>query len=245
MSEDPPRGGNGCALVPGELRGYRQFQLRPDGLYPLVHHRTGRWGGAVHRATCAAGAEHEAPEADCRCGLYAWYLPGSATVALGPVAAVVAAQGRCILGDRGFRAARARIEAVALPTAVRLHPVSARRARRMLSERYPDTRVYSSVRAMLEDFPPHDVTGLGIEPPPDRSRGYRTAAAGLWVTVVVVTYALALMPRAVGDTASRWWPLLVVLAVGWQAGFIWLLARLMALQAPAVTGFGPPRGHRR
>lgn len=243
MSQDPPPSDRGCALVPGELRGYRQFELRPDGLYPLVHSRTGPWEGTLHRARCSTGAEHEAPDADCRCGLYAWYLPGSATVSLGPVAAVVAARGRCILGDRGFRASRARIEAVALPAAVRFQPAAARRARRMLGERYPDTRVYPSARAMLKDFPPHDVTSLGIEPPPDPSRGYRAAAVALWVTVVVVTYGIALMPRAVGDTASHWWPLLVLLAVGWQAAFVWLLARLMALQVPAVTG--PPRPRRR
>ena len=227
-------------LVPGELRGYRQFQLRTDGLYPLVHFRAGPWDGGVHRARCSTGAEHDAPAAGCRCGLYAWYLPGSATVALGPVSAVVSARGRCILGDRGFRASSARIEAVALPAAVRLNPASAARARRMLSTHYPGTLVYGSVRRMLKDFPPHDVSGLGIEPPPDRSRGYRTAAVSLWAAIVLVTYSLAALPRAVGDSASQWWPVLVLLAVGWQAGLVWLIARLMALQTPAV-----PHPHRR
>ena len=59
------------ALVPGELRGYRQFQLRADGLYPLVRGGSGPWDGHLERAMCAAGAEHPAPAVDCRCGLYA------------------------------------------------------------------------------------------------------------------------------------------------------------------------------
>lgn len=232
---------DGAALVPAELRGYRQFQLRGDGLYPLVHAAAGAWDGRLERAACGAGAEHPPPAAECRCGLYAWYLPGSATVALGPASAVVAARGRCILGDRGFRAASARVEAVTLPAAVRWYPPAAARARRMLAERYPTTKVYGSVRRMLKDHPPQDVRELGIDPPPDRSRGYRTAAFALWAAIVVLAYSLAALPRdAVADTLTQWWPLLVVIAVAWQAGMVWLLVRLMALQTPGQAG-GP--GH--
>jgi hypothetical protein len=230
-------------LVPGELRGYRQFMLGPDGLYPLVHPATGPWDGQVHRARCATGADHAPPARECRCGLYAWYLPGSATVALGPASAVVAARGRCILGDRGFRAAEARVEAVALPLAVRWNPVARRRAQSMLTERYPQAAVYVSSRRMLKDHPPHDVRALGIDPPADRSRAYRAAVAALLVLVLVVTGALAAAPGlAVAHGFSSWWPLFVVSAVAWQAGLVWLIARLLSLQSPHVTGpSGPPR----
>lgn len=225
------------ALVPGELRGYRQFQLRADGLCPLVHDAFGPWDGRLEHASCATGAEHPAPAVDCRCGLYAWYLPGSATVSLGPATAVVAARGRCILGDRGFRATSARIEAVTLPAIVRWNPMAASRARRMLAVRYPYTRVYRSARRMLKDYPPQDLRELGIRPPRDRSRGYRAAAAVLWAAVVLLTYSLAALPRdAVADALSKWWPLLVLLAVVWQAGLVWLLARVLAQQAPDPTG---------
>lgn len=211
--------------------------MREDGLYPLVHWRTGPWGGSVEHARCAVGCEHPPPSSDCRCGLYAWYLPGSATVPLGPASAVVAARGRCILGDRGFRAAEARIEAITLPASVRWNPSTAARARRMLAEKYPATQIYRSARRMLKDFPPHDVRSLGIDPPRDRSRGYRAAAVALWAVVVFLAYSLAVWPReAVADALSQWWPVLVVLAVGWQAGLVWLLTRLMALQTP-TTGF--------
>lgn len=230
------------ALVPGELRGFRQFHLRSDGLYPLVHASTGPWDGVLHEARCATGAGHPAPASDCRCGLYGWYLPGSATVALGPASAVIAARGRCILGDRGFRAASARIEAVTLPLAVRWNPRAAARARQMLAEVYPQTRVYVSVRRMLRDHPAQDVAGLGIVPPPDRSRGYRTAAVALWAAFVVLAYSLAALPHATVDGAvTRWWPLLILLAIAWQAGLVWLITRMMALQGP---GGGPQRGFR-
>jgi hypothetical protein len=229
-----------ATLVPGELRGYRQFDLRADGLYPLVHDEGGPWDGRLEHARCAVGHDHPAPDADCRCGLYGWYLPGSATVALGPASAVVAIRGRCILGDRGFRAAGAHIVAVALPPAVRWSPVASRRAREMLAARYPDTVVYGSVRGMLRDHPPDDVRALGIDPPPDRSRAYRTAAVVLWMAVLLPTYALFVLPTGgLSSVASKAWPLLLVVVVVWQAGIVWLFGRMLGLQ-----GTGPPRGPR-
>lgn len=229
-SGDPTRP-TGPDLVAGELRGYRQFALREDGLYPLVHAQGGPWDGGIERAHCTVH-DHPAPAADCRCGLYGWYLPGSATVALGPASAVVAVRGRCILGDRGFRAAEGRVQAVSLPAAVRWNPPAARRARRMLAERYPSTTVYPSTRRMLKEHPPDDVSGLGIDPPTDHSRGYRTAACALWAGVLVPTYGLVVVPREdLTAVASVWWPVLLLVALAWQAGMIWLLTRLLALQA--------------
>jgi len=243
VSQDPSSA-DGPALVAGELRGYRQFDLRDGGLFPLVHSSAGPWAGGIEHARCDAGGEHEPPAPGCRCGLYAWYLPGSATVALGPASAVVAARGRCVLGDRGFRAASARIEAVTLPVLVRMHPVAARRAREMLARRYPGVRVYGSVRRMLKEHPPHDVRSLGIQPPRDRSRGYRAAAALLWLGVVLLAYSFAVLPRAaVASTVTRWWPAFVVLAVAWQAGLVWLFLRMLGLQTTGQPG-GGPAGHR-
>lgn len=160
------------ALVPGELRGYRQFDL-DGGLRPLVHGANGPWDAVLERAVCAKGLDHAPPQADCTCGLYTTYRPGSGTVSIGAANAVIRARGRCVLGDRGFRAASARIEA-ALPL-THLH----------------------------------------------RARG-RPAAGGL-----------LLLPRnRAAELAADWWPLLVLLVLAVQAGFIWLLTRLMALQLP-------------
>jgi hypothetical protein len=227
-------------LVAGELRGYRQFHLLGDGLYPVVYRASGPWDGRQEQARCATGAAHEPPAVDCACGLYACYQPGSATVAFGAANAVIAARGRCILGDRGFRAASARIEAVALPGSVRWRPGEAARTRRLLADRYPRTRVYGSTRRMLKEHPPQDVRGLGITPPRDPSRQYRGAAAVLWAGFVGASYALALLPRhAVAETGARWWPLLLLVVVGWQAVLIWLVTRLLAEQAPDHHRVGP------
>jgi hypothetical protein len=231
MNTDLPDPRVDVPLVAGELRGFRQFHLRADGLYPLVHWGFGPWDGTLEHARCAVGGRHASPDVACRCGLYAWYYPGNATVTVGPIAAVVAARGRCILADRGFRAASARIEAVALPVLVRCNPVLARRTRRMLAERYPRVTVYGSTRRMLRDHPPHSVAGLGIDPPEDHSRGYRAAVTWLWAGLHCLCYSMALLPRAVlAEVANAWWPALVVLAVGCQAAMVWLVDRLLTTQ---------------
>jgi hypothetical protein len=167
-------------------------------------------------------------------------------VLLGPASAVIAARGRCVLGDRGFRAAQARIEAVALPAGVRWNPRAASRARRMLAQRYPRTRVYRSVRQMVRDHPPHEVRALGVCPPRDRTRRYRAAAAVTYVTGMVLTLVLATLPLVVAHGFKRWWVLFVFLFVlAWQAALVWLLARLVRLQTPdARDGGGHPEAPR-
>jgi hypothetical protein len=101
----------------------------------------------------------------------------------------------------------------------------------MLRARYPETTVYASARRMIRDHPPHDVSGLGITPPADRSRGYRSATLALSAAVMVPTYALFLVPRdAVAQTVSAEWPVFVLVVVLWHAGLVWLLTRLLKLQ---------------
>lgn len=229
-----PASRRGVALVPGELRGYRQFELRADGLYPLVHSGSGPWRASVEQAECAAEADHSPPGADCGCGLYGWYLPAnSAMVLLGPASGVIAARGRCVLGDRGFRAAQARIEAVALPAGVRWNPRAAARARRMLAQRYPGTRVYASRRRMVRDHPPHEVRALGIDPPRDRTREYRAAAAVTYVIGLVLTLVIAALPLVARGSGSWWMLFLFFFVLAWQTTLVWLLVRLVRLQAPA------------
>jgi hypothetical protein len=239
MTTQVPAPREAVALVPGELRGYRQFELRAEGLYPLVHSSCGPWSGTLERARCAGGADHSPPVPDCRCGLYGWYLPGTATVLVGPANAVIAARGRCVLADRGFRAAEARIEAVALPAAVRWNPRAASRAREMLARRYPRTRVYRSVRHMVRDHPPHDVGGLGIRQRDDRSRRYRAAAAATYGTGMILTPVLAALPLVVAGAFEKWWLLVVFCFVlAWQVGLVWLLAQLVRSQMPTPPDQG-------
>ena len=55
------------ALVAGELRGYRQFDLRDDGLHPRVHAESGPWHGGLERAGCVYTPGHAAPVSGCTC----------------------------------------------------------------------------------------------------------------------------------------------------------------------------------
>jgi hypothetical protein len=208
--------------------------MRAGGLYPLVHTGAGPWRDRCEQARCAAGADHAPPGEGCGCGLYGWYRPGdSSMVLLGPATAVIAARGRCVLGDRGFRAAQARIEAVALPVGVRWNPRAAARARRMLGERYPGVRVYGSVRRMVRDHPPHELQALGLDPPRDRTRRYRSAAAVTYVTGMVLTLVLAALPLVMAGGLGGWWLLaMFVFVMVWQAVLVGLLARLLSAQTP-------------
>ena len=235
MVDEVPAVADDVALVPGELRGYRQFSLKDDGLYPLVHTVCGPWDGHLQRAVCASGARHASPAPDCLCGLYAWYLPGSATVSLGPVSAVVLARGRCVLGDRGFRAAAARIEAVSLPAGGPLAP-------RGRGSRPGDAGPALSADAGLPLDPadaarppaagrqrPRGVPAAGPQP---RPTGRRPRCCGPRSSLGA--YALVVVPRAaVADAAAHWWPMLVLLTIGWQAALVWLFLRMMAEQMPS------------
>jgi hypothetical protein len=192
-----PRGGGftgDAALVPGELRGYRQFRLRNDGLYPVARADTGPWDGGTAHAVCAEDAGHPAPGRSCACGLYGWYHPSDAVGQHGEAVAVIAARGRTILGDRGFRTAAARVVAVTLPLRLRLRPAAAARAQRMLAARYPRARVYESRRKMLRDHPPESTDVLGIRPCRNVSRICARVAAVLRVLFLAIAYAVILLP---------------------------------------------------
>jgi hypothetical protein len=209
------------ALVPGELRGYRRFRLAADGLHPTVQ-RTGAWA-ALEQATCVRHRAHTPPVAGCGCGLYGWYHPADADVSgFGDVTAVIAARGRVVLGEHGFRATAARVEAVALPWTA-----STPARRRMLAERYPDAVVYGSVRRMLRAHPPQSVVELGVGGGPSRAARDRRAALGAWLLGVAVLYGLVLLPWTAagpGGIAAgilgflAWQALLVRLFLGSTAG---------------------------
>ncbi|SDO13520.1 hypothetical protein [Geodermatophilus sp. DSM 45219] len=225
------------ALVPGELRGYRRFRLAEDGLRPPVHVAAGPWDWPVERARCAVDDAHVPPARGCGCGLYGWYHPTSTGLGTGwgDVTAVVAARGRIVLGDSGFRAAAARVQAVSLPHRARLAPRRRRRWERLLAERYPGVPVYRSRRRMLRRHPPQDLSALGIAVRPSAAARYRWAALLLWLGGVLALCSVAVVPRPVlvGIDSAQW---LGVLAgfVLWQAALGWLVSRASPLpgQAP-------------
>jgi hypothetical protein len=227
-----------AALVPGELRGYRRFWLSEDGLHPTVHGRAMTWSGDLEHARCAVGQEHPAPAANCACGLYGWYHPGDAgrDMGLGDVPAVIAVRGRVVLGDHGFRAETARVEAVALSWLTTASPGARRRARETLSQRYPHATVYGTRRAMLRAHTPHDLSALGIRVGPSPTGRYRRATYAVGVAGLLALHVAFLVGRG-ADPLS---PLVVAVGmavfVAWQAGLVWLAQRCTA------TGVSDPRG---
>ena len=216
MTPDPP-------LVVGEVRGYRRFRLSEDGLHPGVHDR-GPWDGRLERAVCRAGEGHRAPDAGCRCGLYGWFHPADAwgDAGLADVDAVVAARGRIVLGDHGFRAEAARVVAVALPG------VRHRHAQRLVRQ-YPGVQVHRSRRAMVAAHPPDDVRGLGVAGTRSPLRRRRALALGVWAAGVLALYGVLVLPRAaVAEPPPAVWLPALALFVGWQV----LLVRLVVRATP-------------
>jgi hypothetical protein len=138
--------------------------------------------------------------------------------------AVIAARGRSILGDRGFRAASARIEAVALPRRLRVRPCAAARVRRMLAARYPQAAVYRSRRQMLRDHPPQEMRDLGITTRPSTARRCKRIARSVWVVGVMAFWSVALLPQ---DAVSAAGPVAGLTVLGglvlWQAVLVWLI----------------------
>ena len=223
----PPRseGDGSVPLVPGQLRGYREFRLEPNGLFPLVQGVLGPWSGELQHAVCATGSLHAAPDRGCSCGLYAWYHPDSATGFLDQLSAVITAHGRIVLGERGFRAAEARIDAVALPWSLWLRPAAAARARRMLQQKYPQTAVYRSRRRMVAEYSRQDLSGLGIVVKPERTRRYAQIVLVLYVAVLVAFYCVVLLAPQ-GQPPQWIWPVVVLGVLGAQIGAVPLRARL-------------------
>ncbi|RCW45701.1 hypothetical protein DFQ14_1022 [Halopolyspora algeriensis] len=228
MSSGPVGFGGPPALVPQELRGYRRFLLTGGNLWPPVHADCGPWDARLERATCGQGSEHAAPDAECGCGLYGWYHPSRATRSsgFGDVSAVIAARGRIILGEDGFRAAGARIEAVTVPTRARLWPGASHRIQRLLAERYPQTVVYRSRRRMLRDHPAGDLRELGITVRVSTTARYVRSALGVWVLgVLALCSAALLLPTSMVQARPAVWATVLGGVVLWQALLIWLAGR--------------------
>ena len=238
MSRVHPGFAGAATLVPGELRGYRRFWLSEDGLHPTVHGRALAWSGGLERARCAVGQEHAAPAADCGCGLYGWYHPADAgrDMGLGDVPAVIAVRGRVVLGDHGFRAEAARVEAVALSWLTTASPGARRRARAALGRRYPQAVVYGTRRAMLRAHPPHDLSALGIRVEPSPTGRYRRATYAVGVAGLLGLHVAFLVGRSAQPLSPAVVAVGMVVFVAWQAALVWLAQRCTA------PGGGEPRG---
>jgi hypothetical protein len=161
-------GESGRPLVASTLRGYRTWRPArrwarvPEGALPLtaVTRRHIVWTPNL-RACCSPPwiaprhresvlpSDHQAPFAGCRCGIYAWYQPDDTGILHAGVFGAVEASGVILMGDRGFRAERARIVAIV----TRNRRVAAGCAEAGIG-------VYRHRRDLLRDHPPHDVGTL-------------------------------------------------------------------------------------
>ena len=139
-------------------------------------------------------ASHRSPSRGCDCGIYAWYAPGDTGALYARVFGVVEASGLVLMGDRGFRAARARIVAVVT------------RNRRLTAAcAAAGVTVYRRRRHLLRDYPPEDLSGLLAadstpgpevhEPSRQTARRFRRVVWGIvWGRVALLALAAALLP---------------------------------------------------
>lgn len=172
MSEIAEACGGGDAgrpLVPGSLRGYRTWQpasrheRATDGMLPMTSVTRPHvvWSPSLC-ARCVpldAGcpspgprtlpADHRAPQPGCNCGIYGWYGPEDTGMLDARVFGAIEASGLILMGERGFRAERARITAVV----TRNRRVAAACALAGIA-------VYRRRRELLRDYPPEDLSSL-------------------------------------------------------------------------------------
>jgi hypothetical protein len=205
---------SGRALVPGSLRGYRTWRLLnrhaplPEGALPLTSvTRRVVWPPTLEaRCTPAAIAQHAAapstmslgshrsPSRSCDCGIYAWYVPDDTRILGARVFGAVEASGLVFMGERGFRAERARISAVVT------------RNRRLAAAcAAAGVTVYGRRRDLLRDYPPEDLSGLlaaSSTPEPEVhepsrqgwARFDRVVCLAVWARAALLALAATLLP---------------------------------------------------
>jgi hypothetical protein len=227
-------GDGGRPFVAGTLRGYRTWHPLtrwahvPDGALPLaaVAQREVVWRPSL-TARCIpprfAGVgqpatvegHHNAPWSGCTCGIYAWYDPVDAGIFSARVFGAVQASGLILMGDRGFRAERARITAIVTRN-------------RRIAATCADAgiEVYRRRRDLLREHPPEDLTSLLGEQPagarePETGRAKARRANRMLVvalcsrTALIVAAAL-LLP----------WPAAVLAAIVAEVVLIMLIMAL-------------------
>ena len=154
-------------MVPGTLRGYREWTPTPEGL--LAMNFSLNWDPGVNTATCIHGYMHTAPNSECTCGFYAKHLP-----VISSVSGVIKASGTVILGTLGFRAQYAEIEALYL------HGCYADDHWVFTQYNVP---IYTDFDAMVRHFPPISVRHLLPEPEPKFQPDWRIPLTGALIPV--------------------------------------------------------------
>jgi hypothetical protein len=148
------------ALLLEHVTGFRQFRVGDDGLLP-AHVGDKPWSAGVTIAHCKRGP-HRAPKEGCTCGLHAWYdvADARAHALPGEVTAVVRASGTVLLGEHGWRAEKAEILAVALPSRRTATGARRDRARAVVEAAYPGVAVLEEAE-LVTRYPRDDLSALG------------------------------------------------------------------------------------
>jgi hypothetical protein len=209
-------GDAGRALVPGSLRGYRSWRVLgrrrylPAGTLPLtsVTRRRVVWpaalsacckpdgAGTAGNSFSASAGDHRSPQPGCACGIYGWYAPTDTGIVRARVFGAIEASGLVFLGERGFRAEKARITAVV----TRNRRVAAACERAGIA-------VYRRRRDLVRDHPPEDMSALvGPTPRPEphatdpqvhQLSGFDGLVfAAMWGRVALIACALIALPTA-------------------------------------------------
>ena len=243
------RGFSGDEFEPavGELRLVRGFRLWDDGgLGPLsLVARQDVWVDGPNEAFCSRGFSHDAPDAACSCGFYAYYEPAPTayvTQLRASVVGVISIWGRSIVGSKGARTQFARIDALWLPPSVTDEVADA------VWLRYPSAALYrtDSPAAMFAAYP--------MSPPPGRRARVTRASTGsppgralsVLQTVVLLLALIACQVVSFGAWA-RWGGLAAVpLRLVVDAVLMTVIVRFGRRYAPSSpvvrVGVGPSLG---
>lgn len=151
--------------VIGTLRVYRYLKLAPDGqLHSLAFETVWRVKGPMTaecmRTTYPRWAGHTAPDKDCRCGFYAFYLPGVPSYIRGRycagsywgnhVIAVAEASGTIIPNSLGVRAQKMTLLACAVADSMYFRGGNS-----------PGIPLFPTEEAMVREYPPRDdISGI-------------------------------------------------------------------------------------
>ncbi len=216
----------------GEIRALRTFRVGPGGtLYPLFS--TTAWQDGPNTARCRVVQAtdgmlppHDAPDADCSCGFYAYgneLATGEYPYAQ-HVLAVVACWGRVIAGTRGIRAEHARIEAMWMSETVPVELAT------QVQFNYPSVEFFAEKSEMLAAHPPTHLDCYELRDPQQQTTVRRGLQAAVGATVAVTA-----LPASWWDHISLGY---VDLRVVWAAvlAFFVIGALVLARRRPADMG---------
>ena len=210
------------ALLLEHVHGVRQFRVGDDGLLP-AHVGDRPWSAGVTFANCLRGP-HAAPKEGCTCGLHAWYAVADARAHTlpGEVTAVVRASGRVLLGEHGWRAEKAEILAVALPSRRTSTHARRERVRAVVEAAYPGVPlVEESELAAL--YPRDDLSALGVQQSTSGTPDLAARWGWSWAAGAVALAAAGVWSG--GVLRAGGWVVFVAAFVAWQA---WLVTRARA-----------------